>query len=193
MAAAYTQGRWRVWLLGTFLSCVADHLGTLELGVWRIREGNVSLELSFLVMELASPVTLRGIVLASCPCSGLQCVMCSLLKHSHSWRKQHPSPYSFYSSGMFFICVAPCGFLCSFHWWWFNLRLSWIYLQLVVPLLFIWGRRCVFSSLGDTLKTVTVMQMCSFQQIYNILLSLMGALIPHWKKKNHSCNLTKRM
>lgn len=59
------------WVL-SLLSSVADRFETLELGVWRIREGNacVSLELSLLVMELASPVTLRGILLASCPCRG---------------------------------------------------------------------------------------------------------------------------
>lgn len=94
------------WAL-SLLSSVADHFETLELGVWRIREGNacVSLEISLLVRELARPVTFRGIVLASCPCRGLQYVMCLLLKHLHSWRKQHPSSYS----GVFFICVAPSG------------------------------------------------------------------------------------
>lgn len=73
----------------------------------------------------------------------------------------------FTHSGVFSICVAPCGFLCSFHWWWFSSRLSCVSLQWVVPLLFIWGRRCSFTSFCGHLKH-SVMQMCSFQQICNI-------------------------
>lgn len=60
------------------------------------------------------------------------------------------TPFTHLGSSSF--VVAPCGFLCSFHWWWFSLRLSCISLQLVVPLLFIWGRRCVFTSLWEHFK-----------------------------------------
>jgi len=67
--------------------------------VVRIREGNacISLELSLLVTELVSPVTLRVLCLPLVLARGQQYVMWVLLKHLHSWRREHPGSYSFYS------------------------------------------------------------------------------------------------
>lgn len=69
------------------------------MGVWRIRVGNacVSLELSLFMTELVSPVTLKALHLPLVRARSQQYVVCLLLKHLHSWRKEHPSSYSFYS------------------------------------------------------------------------------------------------
>lgn len=47
----------------SLLSSVANNFETLEVGVWRVREGNacISLELSLLMTELVSSVTLRAL------------------------------------------------------------------------------------------------------------------------------------
>lgn len=76
-----------------------------------MREGNacISLEVSLLTMELASPVTLEGIELASCPCS-MSCAY--YLSTCTAGGSNVPVLTPFTHAGVFFICVVPCGFLC---------------------------------------------------------------------------------
>lgn len=106
------------WVLSS-LSPAADHVETLELGVWRIREGNgcVSLELSLLMMELVSPVTLRALcwpLVLAVACS----VSCAYyLSPCTAEGSNIPVLIPFTYLGCLSFLVAPCGFLCSFHWW----------------------------------------------------------------------------